>query len=123
MTRRQFLKGTAGFVIALGLGFSPDSLLKSLTEPAIGPWLVGGLECLPTNWGADIYSGGQLAFQVNRRGAQLLSLADGRVSLPDMIRRSGCQDCQEEAARFLITLGSAGYLRNRVEVTLVENYA
>lgn len=123
MTRRQFLKGTAGFVIALGLGFSPVSLLQNIGEPAVGPLLARGLDFRPTHWGADVYCNNRLAFQVNSRGAELLSLADGRLSLPEMIRQSGCQGCAEAAVQFLITLGSAGYLRNRVEVTLIENYA
>ena len=105
MTRRDFLKGTAGFVLLLGAGFPLarlHSLWKAAPENAVGPLLVDGLDLLPAPSGFEVIYQGKTCFIVNSTGAKLLRFANGRYTLD-----------------FYITLSKAGYLQNRVEVNKV----
>lgn len=124
MTRREFLKGAAGLVIACGAGFGGAARLAATLTPnaktAVGPLLVEGLSVLPGAEGADVFKEGRLAFQVNQSGAALLRYADGAHTLEDIISLGGCTEAADKAAMFFVTLGKAGYLQNRVEVKLVE---
>ena len=119
MNRRDFLKGTAGLVIALGLGFGKTALGDALEDfCCVGPKLGSGLSVVDTLGGADVYCAGQLAFQVNAPGALLLRMADGTHTLEEMAAALGSD---YDTAMFFVTLGQAGYLRNRVEVSVYEN--
>lgn len=127
MTRREFLKGAAGLVIACGAGFGGATRLATTLTPnaktAIGPLLAEGLTVMPRDvfeGGADVYIGDKLAFQVNGAGAALIRYADGAHTLDDIIALGGCKHAADQAAMFFVTLGQAGYLQNRVEVKLVE---
>ena len=120
MTRREFLKGTAGFVILCGLGFGMPELSQALTqETVVGPLLKDGLRLVPTGDGAEIRFHGETCFTVNAAGAQLLKLADGSYTLQDMTTLAGLSGQEEAVADFFITLGQAGYLQNRVEVNKI----
>lgn len=125
MTRRDFLKGAVGLVLAVGAGFGSVEVLTRLLTPtaetAVGPLMIEGLSFLPTLSGADVLYREQTAFTVNSTGATLLRLADGTRSLDDIIHDADCESCAADAALFFVTLGQAGYLQNRVEVTLYEN--
>lgn len=119
MNRRDFLKGTAGLVIACGLGFGKSALSDALEDfCCVGPRLSGSLSVTGTLSGADVYCAGQLAFQVNTPGAKLLAMADGTHTLDEMAAAVGSD---YDTAMFFVTLGQAGYLRNRVEVSVYEN--
>ena len=122
MTRRDFLKGTAGFVLLLGAGF-PLVKLRSLwaatPETAVGPLLADGLDLLPAASGFEVIYQGKTCFIVNDAGAKLLRLANGRYTLEDIIRRTGMEEQSEAVADFYIALSKAGYLQNRVEVNKV----
>jgi len=123
MKRRDFLKGAAGLVIACGLGFSLDKLTRLFApaaDDAVGPLLVEGLTIETVSQGANVYSKGLLAFQVNHSGARLLKYADGSRKLERIIALAHCQEEAGAAAAFFITLGQAGYLQNTIEVNLVE---
>lgn len=123
MKRRDFLKGAAGLVIACGLGFGLDKLLRILdpaAADAVGPKLVEGLTIETVSHGANVYSHGLLAFQVNHTGARLLNDADGSKRLERIITLAQCENEAAAAAALFITLGKAGYLQNKVEVNLVE---
>ena len=122
MTRRDFLKGTAGFVLLLGAGFPLarlQSLLKAAPENAVGPLLVDGLDMLPAPSGFEVIYQGKTCFIVNSTGAKLLRFANGRYTLEDIIRKAGLEDQGEAVADFYITLSKAGYLQTRVEVNKV----
>ena len=118
MNRRDFLKGTAGLVIACGLGFGQNALSDALEDfCCVGPKLDAGLTLSATSGGADVYRAGALAFQVNQPGARLLRMADGTHTLAEMAAALGNE---YDTAMFFVTLGKAGYLRNRVEVSVYE---
>ncbi|NMA07654.1 MAG: PqqD family protein [Clostridiales bacterium] len=125
MTRREFLKGAAGLVLAAGAGFGGTRALTELLKPnastALGPLPIEGLSLLPTSKGADVLYEGRTAFTVNTTGAALLRLADGTRSLDEIIARAGASAYAADAAMFFVTLGQAGYLQNRVEVAIYEN--
>ena len=122
MTRREFLKGTAGFVVACGGGFGLSKLGK-LLEPspadAVGPMLREDLTLVPGLSGAEVRHDGVLCFTVNEAGLRLLRLADGRRTFDTMLKRAALSEQRVAAADFFLTLGTAGYLRNRFEVSKV----
>lgn len=123
MKRRDFLKGAAGIVIGCGLGFSLNRLIRILSvspENAVGPMLAPGLTVERVSHGANVYTRGLLAFQVNQSGARLLKYADGSRKLNRIISLARCEEESAAAVAFFITLGQAGYLQNRVEVNVVE---
>ena len=124
ISRRTFLKGTAGFVLLCGSGFGLRALLDTADLPAetyeaAGPRLREEMEILETADGADIRYGGETCFTVNRDGLTLLELADGNRTLDEIIRLSGMSGDPEPAADFFLTLGQAGYLARRLEVNKV----
>jgi hypothetical protein len=123
MKRRDFLKGAGGLVVACSLGFSLDKLTRIIAPNAaasVGPMLVDGLKIETVSHGANVYSRGLLAFQVNSTGARLLRYADGSKKLERIVDLADCQNEAGAAANFFITLGKAGYLQNKVEVNMVE---
>lgn len=126
MTRREFLKGTAGLVLVCGTGFGVNRLKKSLApsvENAVGPKLNSNLNILQLGNEADVYLDTQLVFRANAAGGKLLRLADGSRTLEQIIEAAGCQQTAGDCANFFITLGKAGYLENRIEVNQYERRA
>ncbi len=125
MTRRDFLKGAAAFVLSCGLGFglSKDARESAGSDTAgsgtVGPLLRRGLTVTPNESGAAVSFSGLDCFTVNAAGAELLRLADGRSRLDEIARRAGLEAQMEDVARFYLTLGNAGYLENRFEVNLI----
>ncbi len=121
ITRRDFLKGTAGFVLLCGAGFSLRGLAETSpsAEAAVGPRLRDGLRIVQTENGAEVTYGGGTCFAVNEKGLELLKMADGRQTLQDMIRDAGLEKDPEPAVDFFLTLGRAGYLADRLEVSKV----
>ncbi len=120
ISRRAFLKGTAGFVLLCGSGFGLHGLAEAASAPEeknAGPRLRDGLKILRNGNGAEIAYGGETCFYVNEKGLELLSLADGRHSFNEMIRAAGLEENAEPAADFFLTLGQAGYLQGRLEVS------
>ena len=125
MTRREFLKGTAGFVLLCGLGFGATSLPSVLTsadvEDSVGPLLVKEITYIQTLDGGDAYVDGELAFKVNGLGYRLLKYADGRHTIEAVIKKLDRPDIAEDIVDFYITLGKAGFLQNRVEVSKISD--
>ena len=125
MTRRDFLKGAAAFVLSCGLGFGlyKDAQGGAGSDLAVsgtvGPLLRRGLTVTPNQTGAAVSFSGQDCFTVNAAGAELLRLADGRCRLDEIARRAGLETQMEDVAQFYLTLGNAGYLENRFEVNLI----
>lgn len=120
ITRRAFLKGTAGFVLLCGSGFGLHALADAAAAPEgknVGPRLKDGFKIVRTESAAEITYGGETCFIVNEKGLELLSLADGRHSLEEVIRAAGLDENAGPAADFFLTLGQAGYLQNRLEVS------
>ena len=119
ITRRAFLKGTAGFVLLCGAGFGLHGLAEDAApeENDAGPRLKDGLGIIRNENGAEIVYGGETCFYVNEKGLELLSLADGRRSFNDIIRAAGLEKNADPAADFFLTLGRAGYLQGRLEVS------
>lgn len=123
MTRREFLKGTAGFLVVCGAGFGVNRLKKALApsvENAVGPKLDSDLDILQLGGETEAYLDGQLVFRANAVGGKLLRLADGSRTLEQIIEAAGCQQTAGDCANFFITLGKAGYLENRIEVNQFE---
>ena len=121
ITRRQFLKGTAGLVLLLGSGFRLNGIAE-LIDPEkipVGPELREELSVVKTEEGADVIYEGQTCFTVNGDGLRLLELADGDHTLEEIIRISGMNSNAEPVADFFLTLGQAGYLTARLEVNKI----
>ena len=125
MTRRDFLKGAAAFVVSCGLGFglykdSHESVGSDVTGTGtVGPLLKRGLTVMPDRSGAAVSFSGLDCFTVNAAGAELLRLADGRHRLDEIAHKAGLEAQMEDVAEFYLTLGNAGYLENRFEVNLI----
>ena len=68
--------------------------------------------------GAQVYFQEHLAFEVNKEGARLLRLANGEFSLAQIIDKSGYDEV--DTATFFVTLSEAGYMRQLIEVNIVE---
>lgn len=58
---------------------------------------------------------------VNEIGRELLDMADGTNTLNDMVELLGLEKNASEVGLFFVALGEAGYLKNRIEITLYEN--
>jgi len=126
MTRRDFLKGTAGLILLCGTGFGLKKLEKVLSpsvENAIGPKLDADLDILRLGDEAEAYLDGKLVFRANATGAKLLRLADGSRTMEDIIYAAGCGENAGDCVSFFVTLGQAGYLENRIEVNQFERRA
>jgi len=125
VTRREFLKGSAGFVLLCGLGFGATSLPSALTsvdvEDSKGPLLVNEITYIQTLDGGDAFIDGELAFKVNGLGYRLLKYADGRHTIEDVIKKIDRPEIAEDIVDFYITLGKAGFLQNRVEVSKLSD--
>ncbi|MBR6185867.1 MAG: twin-arginine translocation signal domain-containing protein [Clostridia bacterium] len=122
ISRRDFLKGTAGFVLLCGVGFGARGLIGALSseKDPIGPQLVDELSIIrEASGGARVTAAGLTCFTVNETGERLLQLADGRHTLEDIIAKSGLSSQAESVADFFLTLGRAGYLTARLEVNKV----
>lgn len=123
MTRREFLKGTAGLILLCGAGFGLEKLEKALSpslEDAVGPKLDSNLTILQLGNEAEAYLDGRMVFRANGTGANLLRLADGSRTLENMIETAGCKENAGDCVSFFVTLGKAGYLENRIEVNQFE---
>ncbi|MCL2337250.1 MAG: hypothetical protein FWC60_07500 [Firmicutes bacterium] len=68
--------------------------------------------------GADVFYQGTKVFSVNETGRQLLSLADGTLSIAEMVRELHLEENDSEAAMFFVTLGQSGFLKNRIEIEI-----
>ena len=121
ITRREFLMGTAGFVLLCGTGFGLRGLaeLAEPETPPIGPQLREELDIVPTAEGADALVNGETCFTVNREGLKLLRLADGRHTLNEIIRDSGLDAQAEAVVDFFLALGYEEYLTARLEVNKI----
>jgi len=86
-----------------------------------GPLLVEGLSFRLTPDGAEAYHGATRVFAVDQVGRELLSYADGTHSLEEIAARTGMVDSAAEVALFFVELGKAGYLQNKVVVSIVEH--
>ena len=118
ITRREFLKGTAGFVLLCGSGFALKGLAE-IAEPEripVGPEIREELEIIGTSDGASVNVGDELCFTVNEPGLKLLKMADGTRTLNEIIEESGMAENAEPVADFFIALGEAGFLTARLEV-------
>ena len=125
MTRREFLKGSAGLILACGAGFGVHKLKKALApsaEKAVGPMLLPELSLIPDPDGTQGWLDGLPVFRANETGGKLLHYADGRHSFAQILSLSGCED-EASAAALFVTLGKAGYLANRFEVNQIERRA
>jgi hypothetical protein len=98
---------------------------------AVGPVLADGLTINPKfvfdgdatagyRMGADVFLGDTLAFTVNEIGRRLLDMADGTVTLEEMVKIFDLEINASEAGMFFVTLSEAGYLKNRVAIKLFE---
>ena len=86
----------------------------------LGPKLLDGV-CVKINErDAEIFFEDKKMFSVNPDGGKILSLADGRKHMNEIINEAGMEKNASEAALFFVYLGISGYLQNRVEIKLYE---
>lgn len=121
MERRTFIKlmATSSAACWIGAAAAANMFLFAKPAEAVGPELVDGLSINPTGEGVEAFRDGQVVFTADETGGAMLALADGSASLQAIIERAGVGDV-EAAVLFFVELGEAGYLKNRVEVNLVE---
>ena len=122
ITRREFLKGTAGLTLALCSGVTLGSLADAVgpEEAPVGPQLREELEIVKTAEGAKAVYNGQTCFTVNEEGLQLLRLSDGRHTLDEIIRKCGMETSVDSVFDFFQMLGDAGYLTAILEVNKID---
>ncbi|MCL2332099.1 MAG: hypothetical protein FWC54_01235 [Actinomycetia bacterium] len=130
MDRRTFLKSAGGLVLfgltsVLVRADSSSTPGASLTRASavIGPLLRDDIVVRRTSAGASAYSSRLHVFDVDALGLKFLALADGTHTIDDIATHCGQKSRAAEVALFFVTLGQAGYLQNRVEVSLVERAA
>lgn len=143
MDRRTFLKGAFGLVVVTtgaGLGgltgCGNSGAAKSggvlFTTPAIGepetatgPLMIAGIDLMEVPSGdrvAAYYDGTEL-FNMDAAGAALVMLADGVRTIDEITDEAlakGYAAQPVDVALFFSSLCEAGFLRNRVVVSIVE---
>ena len=141
MDRRTFVKGAFGLVVlAAGAGFgsltgcsgmraatvgSVVFTTPSIGEPesAVGPLMMAGIDLLEVT-GTDrfaAYYGNTELFDVDKAGAVLVQLADGERTIDAIAEKAAAEGiaCEPaDVALFFSSLCNAGYLRNRVLVSI-----
>lgn len=70
--------------------------------------------------GAHVTHDDMLVITVNEIGRELLSMADGKTTIDEMVETLGLKQNASEVGLFFVTLGQAGYLKNRIEIELYE---
>lgn len=144
MDRRTFVKNAFGLVVLTAfsgagvLGASgcsarprdPYFMTPAIGEPedAVGPLLMAGIGLveLPESGRVAAYYDDTELFNVDAAGAQLITLADGRRTIDEIAVEAaalGCQCAPVDVALFFSSLGQAGYLRNRVLVSILDKQA
>ena len=145
MERRDFIKGVGGLAVIVSLSGIVGSLLLRdpsrsasvmFTTPdavgikqAIGPAMVAGIDLfhVDTKGAVRGYYGDTHIFNVDALGAELIMLADGSRTLEDINsqaeRLTASALSSAGIAEFYVALGQAGYLQNKVLVTIYENQA
>lgn len=104
---------------------------RTVTVDAVGPILKAGLTIRPMlsledegnvayPTGARALYNGAEVLTVNETGRRLLDMADGTVTIAEMVASLGLHETASEVGMFFVTLGQAGYLENRVEIELYE---
>ena len=124
MDRRTFLK-TAGGLVLFGVAsvLVGGDTLQPHASADVGPLIREDIDLRITATGASAWVDNVQVFDVDALGARFLALADGKHTIDDIAARCGQKDKAAEVAMFFVTLGQAGYLQNRVEVSLVERAA
>jgi len=100
-------------------------------QAAVGPVLQDGLSIKPhlafdlqrnqiAPSGAEVYYNGALVLSVNETGRRLLCMADGAVTLGQMAEAVDLEMTAGEVGLFFVHLAQAGYLKNRIDMTLYE---
>jgi len=88
----------------------------------IQPSLSFDIQDIPYLSGARVLHDGTHVITVNEPGRALISMADGKTTVDEMIERLGIDEENAfEAAMFFVALGKAGYLKNKYEIRLYEN--
>ena len=144
MDRRTFVKGTFGLVMLAAAGgtsmlattgcSSPADAAPYFTTPAIGepetatgPLMMAGIDLVEIPGGrVSAYFENTELFTVDPAGAALVSLADGKRTIDAIAAEAGAlgYPCAPvDVALFFSTLGQAGYLRNRVLVSIMDREA
>jgi len=130
MDRRTFLKSAGGLVVfgLAGALMQSDSRTGSAGnslpgKTPVGPVLRKDISLQKTPEGAQAYYQRLHIFDVDTDGAKFLALADGAHTIDDIAARTGKRKEAADVALFFVTLGQAGYLQNRVEVSIVQHAA
>ena len=153
MDRREFLRSAGGLIIIASLAGTAGTLFScsprvpsnpqlnddrnSLlitpelmpTGKTVGPLMVAGINLVNSNtYGMfEGYYFDAHAFDVDILGVELIALADGNHTLQAI--RAQVEEYlsspldSAELAMFYVTLGEAGYLQNKVLISLFESQA
>ncbi|MDR1664049.1 MAG: PqqD family protein [Clostridiales bacterium] len=87
----------------------------------ISPILSFDEKNMPVFSGAHVMRDGTRVITVNEIGRELLRMADGKTTIDEMIEAFELERIASEVGMFFVTLGQAGYLKNRIEIELYEN--
>ena len=136
MDRRSFVKGAFGLVVvaaAAGAGtLAAGNGRQALAEPfyttpatgepetATGPLMMAGIDLVEIDSQgstAAFYEDVEL-FDVDASGAALVMLADGIRSIEQIAEEAGAKPL--DVALFFSSLCQAGYLRNRIVVSVLD---
>ena len=133
MTRREFLLGSAGLLLALKAGLSGrlSDMLVPEAKTAVGPLVIEGLRFVPDAGDTcRVYFNNDFVLESNDLGGQALSLADGFHTLADItdhFAKKLTLDHEEkqsffgQLALFFVEVGKAGYLQNQVYASVIAH--
>lgn len=143
MDRRTFVRGTFGLMVVsagagigglAGCGGAKASKMGGVLfttpaagepETASGPLMMAGIDLIeaPADERVVAYYGDTELFRVDETGAALVMLADGQRTIDDIVAAAsslGHAADKADVALFFSSLGQAGYLRNRILVSILE---
>lgn len=136
MERRAFVRGAFGLAVLAAMGAAGVGTTQAgrgdasfvtaevaRPEVARGPVMAAGIRLVPTQDGVQGWHDSTHLFDVDARGAELVRLADGSLSIDELASAAGVELDAAGVASFFVELGQAGYLANTVLVNLTETMA
>ncbi|NLG10830.1 MAG: hypothetical protein GX562_04810 [Coriobacteriaceae bacterium] len=96
-------------------------------DAAVGPVMIAGIQLLSDDLRDTVlgFFADTHVFNIDKIGAELIMLADGSRSLGQIAKEASILVSSPldgaGVAEFFVTLGQAGYLQNKVYISLFEN--
>jgi hypothetical protein len=130
LTRRQFIIGGAGLILALKAGLpNLQRVLSPEAKTAVGPMVLDELKFVTAGDNCEIWHEGELLLETNELGGRMLAMADGTRTLLDIsgsfadklgLNEQDRAAFHNETALFFVEAGTAGFLQNLVLYRLDE---